>query len=85
MTAVAFSRSKTELTNPDRWIAWPQVQDQRGLLHQLGVAGNDDVGLQVGLLQSPRLGQLTKLRSAADLEFPVPLQLQQFCLAPSGG
>jgi hypothetical protein len=43
------------------------------------------VGLQVGLLQSPSLGQLSKLRSAADLEFPVPLQLQQFCLAPSGG
>ena len=84
MAAMAFGGAKSHLAHPDRWVAGAQMQHQGGLLRELGIAGDDDMGFAVGLLESLLLGERTERCRAADLELPLTLPLLQLGLAPIG-
>lgn len=81
---MTFGGAKSNLANPDRWVAGAKMQHQGGLLRELGIASYDYMGLAVGLLESLLLYERTERCRAADLELPLKLPLLQLGLAPIG-
>ena len=84
MATSCFGGPQPAALNPDRWIARAQMQHQRCLGGEAGLAGNHHMGLAEGLLQAQLRNATPKFCSGTHLQITTLLQGNQLRLASGG-